>query len=119
MRMIKDTIKKAQEMCGRIWYVVDNIMETLHFPTMDLIENACPPKLMIEQVERRCDEAKEKIQEIDHISIKDIDQLIRQTLSIEGKIHILYAFGTRWLKMKWKILSAMLNLGSNQGIIPT
>ena len=59
--MIEDTIQKAQDMCGRIWYVVDNIMETLHFPTMDIIENACPPKLMIEQVERLCDEAKEKI----------------------------------------------------------
>ena len=59
--MIKDTIQKAQPICGRRWYVVDNIMEILHFPTMELIENACPPKLMIEHVECRCDEVKEKI----------------------------------------------------------
>ena len=52
--MIEDTIKKAQAICGRRWYVVDNIIEILHFPTVDLIENACPPKRMIEQVERRC-----------------------------------------------------------------
>ena len=71
--MIEDTIKKAQAICGRRWYVVDNIMEILHFPTMDLIENACPPKLMIEQVEHRCDEAKEKIQCLGHISIEDMD----------------------------------------------
>ena len=50
--MIKDTIQKAQPICGRRWYVFDNIMEILHFPTMYLIDNACPPKLMIEQVER-------------------------------------------------------------------
>ena len=63
-------------------------MEILHFPTMDLIENACPPKLMIEQVEHWCEEAKEKIQCLDHISIEDADRLIRQPLAIEGKIHI-------------------------------
>ena len=67
---------------------MDNIMEILHFPTMDLIENACPPKPRIEQVEHRCDEAKEKIQELKHINIEDVDQLIRQPLAIEGKIHI-------------------------------
>ena len=72
--MIGDAVQKVQAMCGRRWYVVDNIMETLHFPTMDLIENACPPKLMIEQVERRHDDAKEKIQCLDHISIEDVDQ---------------------------------------------
>ena len=46
--MIEDTIQKAQPICGRRWYVVDNIMEILHFPTMDLIENYCSEKLMIE-----------------------------------------------------------------------
>ena len=66
---------------------MDNIMEILHFPTMDIIENVFPPKLMIEQVERRCDEAKEKVQFLDHINIKDMDRLIRQPLAIEGKIH--------------------------------
>ena len=45
---VEETIKKAQAMCGRRWYVVGSIMETLLFPTIDLIENACPPKLMIE-----------------------------------------------------------------------
>ena len=49
--MVEDTIKKAQVVCGRRWYVVDGIMETLYFPTVDLIENVCPPRLMIEQVE--------------------------------------------------------------------
>ena len=67
---------------------MENVMEILHFPTVDIIENACPLKLMIEQVERRCDETKWKIQGLDHISIKDMDQLIRQPLDIEGKIHI-------------------------------
>ena len=60
--MIDDTIKKAQAIYGRRWYDMENIMEILHFPTMDLIENAFLPKLMIEQVEGRHDEAKEKIQ---------------------------------------------------------
>ena len=86
--MVEETIKKAQAMCGRRWYVVDSIMETLVFPTVDLIENAYPPKLMIEKVERRQDEAREKIQGLDHITIEDVDQLIRQPLAIEGKVHI-------------------------------
>ena len=63
-------------------------METLLFPTVDLIENAYPPKFMIEQVERRRDEAREKIQGLDPITIQDVDQLIRQPLAIESKIHI-------------------------------
>ena len=67
---------------------MDNIIEILHFPTVDVIENAFLPKLMIEQVEGRRDEAKYKIQQLNHISIEDVDQLIRQPLAIEGKIHI-------------------------------
>ena len=50
--MIEDTIKKAQAICGIKWYVVDSIMETLVFHTVNLIEDACPLKLMVEQVER-------------------------------------------------------------------
>ena len=63
-------------------------METLLFPTVDLIENTCPPRLKIEQVERRRDDAREKIQGLDHITIEDMDQLIKQQLAIEGKVHI-------------------------------
>ena len=50
--MVDETIKKAQAVCVRRWYVVDSIIEDLFFPTVNLIENVCPPKLMIEQVER-------------------------------------------------------------------
>ena len=63
-------------------------METLRFPIVDLIETAYPPRLMIEQVELQQDESKEKIQGLDHITIEDVDQLIKQPLAIEGKIHI-------------------------------
>ena len=55
---------------------------------MGLIENACPLKLMIEQVEQQRDEAKEKIQGLSCISIDYVDQLIKQPFSIKGKIHI-------------------------------
>ena len=85
--MVDETIKMAQAVCGR-WYVVDSIMEALLFPTVNLIENACPPKLMIKQVERWRDEASEKIQGLNHITIEDVDGLIRQLLAIEGKVHI-------------------------------
>ena len=80
--MIEESIQKAQAICGRRWYATDIIMEILHFPTMELIKNACPPKLMIEQVERRCEEAKEKIKGLDHINFIDVDQLIRQPLTM-------------------------------------
>ena len=107
--MIEYTIQKAHDMCGRRWYAMENIMETLHFPTMDLIENACPPKLMIEQIEHQCDEAKEKFQCLDHISIEDIGQLIRQTIYTEGNTMFLSTVGTSSLKTKLKILSVMPN----------
>ena len=86
--MIEESIQKAHAICRRRWYAFDSIMEILHFHTMDLVENACPPKLMIEQVECRCEEAKEKIKGLDHISIRDVDQLIRWPLTMQGKIHI-------------------------------
>ena len=63
-------------------------MDILSFTLMSIIENACPPRLMIEQVEQRKYEAKEKIQELNHIGIEDVDRLIKQPLAIEGKIHI-------------------------------
>ena len=85
---IDQDMKKAQALYGRRWYAADNLMEILCFPLMSLIENACPPKLMIEQVEQRQDKEKEKIQELDQIGIKDVDWLIKQPLAIEGKIHI-------------------------------
>ena len=66
------------------------------FPNMDLVENACPPKLMIAQVERRCDKAKEKIQGLDHINIEDVDWLVIQPFAVEGKIHIFIHF---WHKL--------------------
>ena len=52
-------------------------MTELSFPTMALIEKACPPGLMIKQVEQRRDDQEEKIKELDHISIRDMEQLIK------------------------------------------
>ena len=45
--MVDETIKKAQAVCGRRWHAVDSIMAALLFPTVNLIENTCPPKLVI------------------------------------------------------------------------
>ena len=45
---LDDAIKKDQAICGSRRYAVDNIMTELSFPTMVLIEKACPPRIMIE-----------------------------------------------------------------------
>ena len=52
-----EAIKKAQAICSKRWYAVDNLMDELSFPAMVLIDKACPLGLMIEQVEQRRDEA--------------------------------------------------------------
>ena len=75
--MVAEAIKKAQAICCRRWYATENLMYVLCFPAMVLIDKACPPGLMIEQVEKRKDEAKENIKELDHISIDDVDRLIK------------------------------------------
>ena len=72
-----EAIKKAQAIYNRRRYEVDNIMTELSFPTMVLIEKACPPGLMIEQVEKRRDDQEEKIKKLDHISIHDMERLIK------------------------------------------
>ena len=53
---VLDAIKMAHAICGRRWYAIDHIMTDLSFPTMALIEKACPPGLMIEQVEKQRDD---------------------------------------------------------------
>ena len=85
---IAEAIKKAQAICGRRWYAVDNIMIDLSFPTMVLIEKASPPGLMIEQVVKRRDDQEEKIKELDHISIHDVEQLIKHPFAVQIKIHL-------------------------------
>ena len=55
---------------------------------MALIEKECPPGLMIEQVEKRRDEHEENIKKLDHISIHDVEQLIKQPFAVQGKIHV-------------------------------
>ena len=63
-------------------------MMELSFPTMELIEKACPPGLMIEQVEKWRDDQEEKIKELDHITIHDVEQLIKQPFAVQSKIHV-------------------------------
>ena len=70
---IAEAIKKAHAICSKRWYAADNIMDELSFPTMVLIEKACPPRFMIEQVEQQRDEGEEKIKKLDHFSIHDVD----------------------------------------------
>ena len=63
-------------------------MTELSFPTMVLIEKACPPGLMIKQVEQRRDDQEEKIKKLDHINIHDVEQLIKNPFTVQSKIHI-------------------------------
>ena len=92
MKWVSEAIKKAQAICGRIWYAADNLMDALCFPAMVLIDKACPPGLIIEQVEQRRDEAEEKIKGLDHVCIDDVDWLIKLPFAVEGKIHIYICF---------------------------
>ena len=70
---VAEAIKKAHAIYSRRWYATDNLMDELYFPAMVLIDKACPPGLTIKQVEQRRDEVKEKIKELDHVIIDDVD----------------------------------------------
>ena len=76
-KTITEAINKAQAICSRRWYAGDKLMDELSFPAMVLIEKACPPGLMIEQVEHQINEEEEKIKKLDHVSIHDVDRLIK------------------------------------------
>ena len=43
---------------------------------------------MIEKVEQRRDEGEEKMKKLYHVSIHDVDQLIKQPFAVEKKNHI-------------------------------
>ena len=63
---------------------------------MVIIENAFPPGLIVEKVERRRDEREKKIKKHGHVNIHDVDKLIRQPFAVERKIHIYIQF---WHKL--------------------
>ena len=63
-------------------------MTDLFFPTMVLIEKVCPTGLMIKKVKKRRDDQEEKIKELDHISIHNVEQLIKQPFAVQSKIHV-------------------------------
>ena len=85
---------------------------------MELIENACPMKLMIEQVERRCEEAKENIKGLDHINIGDVDQLIRHPLTMQGKIHIFIRLWNKLAKNELENFRCDVQLGFESANYP-
>ena len=95
-KIIVEAIKKAQSICSRRWYATYNFMDEISVPAMVLIEKSCPPRLMIEQVEQRREEEEEKIKELDHVTINDVDRLIKRPFAVEGKIHIFIHF---WHKL--------------------
>ena len=55
---------------------------------MVLIEKACPPEMMIEQVKQWRDDEEEKIKQLDHINIHEVEQLIKQPFAVQRKIHV-------------------------------
>ena len=109
--IIEYSMKKAQEICRRRWYAVYNIMEMLHFPTMELIENPFPLNLMIEQVQRRCEESKENIKELDHIRIGDADQLRRKPFTMQENIHIFILLWHKLAKNEMENFRSNIQLG--------
>ena len=73
---------------------------------------------MIEQVERRCEEAKEKIKALDHINIVDVDQLIRKPLTIQGKIHIFIRLWHKLAKNEMENFRCDVQLGFESANYP-
>ena len=73
---------------------------------------------MIEQIELRCEETKGKIQCLNHVSIEDLDRLIRQPLSIEGKIHISYRIWHKLAKNEMENFNCDTQLGFESANYP-
>ena len=48
---------------------------------MDPIEYALPPKIMMEGVEEECSKAKDQIEQLDHIHVAEIKELIKSPLT--------------------------------------
>ena len=48
---------------------------------MDPIEDALPPRIMMERVERECSKVKEKIEQLDHVHIAQIKELIESPIT--------------------------------------
>ena len=77
---------------------------------MALTEKIGPPGLMIEQVENRRDDQEEKIKELDHISIHDVEQLIKHPFVVQGKIHVYIRVWHKLAKNEVEYYKCKLNL---------
>ena len=93
-------------------------MGDLSFLGMVLIDKACPPGLMIEQVEHRRDEAEKKIKKLDHVSIDDVDWLIKRPFAAEGKIHTYIRFSHKLDKNEIKDHKCNAQLGIESASYP-
>ena len=81
-------IQHGQRACRKRWFTSDSLLSLLGFPTVDLIENTLPPKILIEQVKREHLKSKECIEHIDHIHMAEIKELIESPITSEMKINL-------------------------------
>ena len=71
---------------------------------MDPIEDALPPKIVVEFVEGECSKAKEKIEQYDHIHVAEIKELIESPIDSEMKINL---FLHEWENMKKREIKSL------------
>ena len=61
---VESIIKDGQAACKRRWLAAETLLSFLDMPSLDLIDQALPPKLKLEEIEINFPTSKEQIQEI-------------------------------------------------------
>ena len=72
---------------------------------MDLIEDAMPLKLKLEQIERDFLKTKKQIQQIDHLHLAEIKDWIESPLSSQMRINL---FLREWEKVKKREIESLI-----------
>ena len=69
---VESLIKDGQVACKRRWLAAETLLSFLDMPSLDSIDQAFPPKLKLEEIERNFPTSKEQIQEINQLTMQEI-----------------------------------------------
>ena len=82
----------------------DRLFSLLDFLIMDPIGDSLPPKIMIEQIEEKYLKSKDHIEQLGHIDITQIKELIQSLIASKIKINL---FLREWENVKKSEIEAL------------
>ena len=98
-------IREVQLACKHRWSSYKVFLGYLDLPVLDLIAQAPLPEIQLEQVEQHFDVAKEQIQQINQLTLQEIERWIENPYSLMALIQV---YLKEWKKLKKKEITSQI-----------